>query len=118
MPGARQRRVMTKFQSNAEIAPCLAVVMPAFNEAATIAAVIERVLAQPPVQELIVVDDASTDRTWEALQRFSNDRRVRLLRHDRNQGKGAALRTGFARATAPFVIVQDADLEYDPRPGR
>ena len=66
-------------------------------------------------QQLIVVDDASTDGTWEKLQSATNgDARVTLARHEQNQGKGAALRTGFARVAAPVVMIQDADLEYDP----
>lgn len=101
--------------SGAPAAPCLGVVMPVYNEARTVADVIKTVLVQTLVQELIVVDDGSTDGTWEALQRIAtSDRRVKLLRHDRNQGKGAALRTAFAQVAAPLVVVQDADLEYDP----
>jgi len=88
--------------------------MPVFNEAPTVAAVLRLVLAQPPVQEVIVVDDGSRDETWARLQPLAGDARVKLLRHERNQGKGAALRTGFRHATAPYVLVQDADLEYDP----
>ncbi len=89
--------------------------MPVFNEAATIVEVIRQVLAQPTVQELVVVDDASTDGTWEVLQSVSDEKsRVRLFRHERNRGKGAALRTGFEKVQAPFVLIQDADLEYDP----
>lgn len=87
--------------------------MPVYNEAATIAKVIEVVLAQKPVQELIIVDDASRDGTWELLQGI-RDSRARIFRHERNQGKGAALRTGIAQARAPIVMIQDADLEYDP----
>jgi glycosyltransferase involved in cell wall biosynthesis len=95
--------------------PCLTVVVPVYNEAQTIARMIAIVLAQPVVQEVIVVDDASSDNTWEALQPLPKmDPRVKLLRHEFNQGKGAALRTGFAHATAPIVMIQDADLEYDP----
>src|SRR5436190_21434534 len=102
-------------KSNDEISPCLTVVVPAFNEGGSIAAVLERVLAQRPVQEVVVVDDASRDNTWEVLQPFASNSRVKLFRHGENQGKGAALRTGFKEATAAYVIVQDADLEYDPQ---
>jgi glycosyltransferase involved in cell wall biosynthesis len=105
---------MIRFKSNAEVPPCLSVVVPVFNEGATIAQVLEQVLEQRPVLEVVVVDDASRDNSWEVMQRFAGNGRVKLFRHDRNQGKGAALRTGFARATAPYVLVQDADLEYDP----
>jgi glycosyltransferase involved in cell wall biosynthesis len=106
---------MTEIKSNADIEPCLAVVMPVFNEAATVADVIKTVLAQRPVQQLVIVDDASTDGTWEKLQPLAqNEPRIKLVRHEANQGKGAALRTGFAQASSPIVIIQDADLEYDP----
>ncbi len=106
---------MLEFKSNADIAPCLGVVMPVYNEAATVAEVIRTVLAQRPVQELVVVNDASTDGTREVLERLTDgEPRLRVLHHAVNQGKGAALRTGFAHVTAPIVIVQDADLEYDP----
>ena len=106
---------MSEPRSNADIAPCLAVVMPVYNEKATVAEVVQTVLEQRPVQQLVVVDDASTDGTGELLARLAReDTRVLLLRHSVNQGKGAALRTGFAHARAPIVIVQDADLEYDP----
>jgi glycosyltransferase involved in cell wall biosynthesis len=95
--------------------PCVAVVVPVYNEAATIGAVIRTVLAQPLVQEVVIVEDGSKDGTWEALQALpQEDARVKLFRHEKNQGKGAALRTGFAQATAPVVLVQDADMEYDP----
>ena len=95
--------------------PCLAVVVPVFNEESTIAGVLKTVLAQPLVQEVIVVDDGSADKTWEALQPLAKEEpRLRIFKHDVNQGKGAALRTGFTKAVAPLVIVQDADLEYDP----
>jgi glycosyltransferase involved in cell wall biosynthesis len=106
---------MSDIKSNADIEPCLSVVMPAYNEAATVAEVIKVVLAQRPVMELIVVDDASTDKTWEQLQAATRgDARVKLVQHKVNQGKGAALRTGLAEATSPIVVIQDADLEYDP----
>lgn len=106
---------MTDIESNADIEPCLSVVMPVFNEAATVADVVKVVLAQRPVQELVIVDDASTDGTRDKLQPLAQgEPRIKLVRHEFNQGKGAALRTGFARATSPIVIIQDADLEYDP----
>jgi glycosyltransferase involved in cell wall biosynthesis len=91
------------------------VVIPVFNEASTVAHVVQTVAAQPLVQEILIVDDASDDGTWNALQPLAqSDPRVRLFRHNFNQGKGAALRTGFAQVAAPLAIVQDADLEYDP----
>jgi glycosyltransferase involved in cell wall biosynthesis len=106
---------MRAIESNANIEPCLSVVMPVYNEAGTIDQVVNLVLAQRPVQQLVIVDDASTDGTWEKLQALAEGKpTIQLERHARNQGKGAALRTGFRLVTAPLVIVQDADLEYDP----
>ena len=101
--------------------PLLSVVMPAYNEAPTIRQAVAAVLAAPLGElglelELIVVDDCSTDGTSELLSELTGrDPRVRVLRHSTNQGKGAALRTGFAATRGQLVIVQDADLEYDPR---
>jgi glycosyltransferase involved in cell wall biosynthesis len=89
--------------------------MPCFNERATIEAIVERVLASPYTAELIVVDDGSTDGSRDLLATLAaRDERLRVHEQDRNRGKGAALRRGFEMATAPYVIVQDADLEYDP----
>ncbi len=101
--------------SNADLPPCASVVMPVFNEAGTVARMVENVLAQRPVQELIIVDDASADQTWRILEQLAGrEPRVKIFRHEKNQGKGAALRTGFRNTTAPIVLIQDADLEYDP----
>jgi glycosyltransferase involved in cell wall biosynthesis len=106
---------MTEIKSNADIEPCLSVVMPVFNEAATVAEAIKTVLGQRPVRQLIIVDDGSTDGSREKLEAMAKgDARITLARHPQNQGKGAALRTGFAQAASPVVIIQDADLEYDP----
>jgi glycosyltransferase involved in cell wall biosynthesis len=93
--------------------PCLSVVIPAYNEHATINQVIDAVLRSPLTHEVVIVDDGSTDGTRELLEKV-DDPRVRVLFQPYNQGKGAALRRGFAEASAPYVIVQDADLEYDP----
>jgi glycosyltransferase involved in cell wall biosynthesis len=92
---------------------CLSVVVPCYNERGTVLELVDRVLESPWVTEVIVVDDGSTDGTRDLLGKV-DDPRVRVVLHDLNQGKGAALRTGFAHATAEYVIVQDADLEYDP----
>ena len=106
---------MREIKSNADIEPCLSVVMPVYNEGATVREMINNVLAQKLVQQLVIVDDRSTDNTWEVLQAAAlTDSRISLLRHEVNQGKGAALRTGFTGVTSPYVIIQDADLEYDP----
>jgi glycosyltransferase involved in cell wall biosynthesis len=91
----------------------LSVVMPCFNEADTVREVVKEVLASELVGELVIVDDGSTDATPDVLAEL-DDHRVRVLVHGVNRGKGAALRTGFAAASLPYVLVQDADLEYDP----
>ena len=92
----------------------LSVVIPAYNEAGTIAETVRRVRATGLPVEIIVVDDGSTDGTAEILKGLTG-RDLYVLRHNRNRGKGAALQTGFQRATGGIVIIQDADLEYDPR---
>ena len=95
-------------------APKISVVIPVYNEAATIGRVIDRVLDCGFDAEVIVVDDASTDGTRAWLEKYSHPR-VQCFYHAVNRGKGAALRLGFAATKNEFVFVQDADLEYDPR---
>lgn len=106
---------MSAMTSNDEIEPCLTVVMPVYNEAATVATIVRVVLTQRPVKELVIVDDCSQDGTWEQLSPIAQaEPRIKLLRHTMNRGKGAALRSGIAQATSEIVLIQDADLEYDP----
>jgi glycosyltransferase involved in cell wall biosynthesis len=95
--------------------PCLSVVMPVYNEAATVHQSIAAVLAQPMVAELVCVNDCSKDGTREVLEKIAaGDARIRVFHHEKNQGKGAAVNTGISKTTAELVIIQDADLEYDP----
>ena len=97
--------------------PTLSVVIPCYNEAKTVKDVVTRVLAEALVDEVILVDDGSTDGTREILKEIEagGDRRLSVLYHERNQGKGAALATGFRQTTCQVIIIQDADFEYDPR---
>ncbi len=89
--------------------------MPAYNERDTIEKIVARVLARPEVDELVIVDDGSTDGTREILEKLApSDTRIRVVLHERNAGKGAALRTGFRHVTSAYVVIQDADEEYDP----
>lgn len=97
----------------------LSVIIPAYNEEATIADTFKRVLAADPLGltvQIVLIDDHSTDSTWEIIQRLSKDsEQVLAFRHPRNMGKGATLRTGFEQANGQIVLIQDADLEYDPK---
>ncbi len=92
----------------------ISVVVPVFNEASTIAEVLRRIRETPYDKEILVVDDGSTDGTAETLAGIT-DPQLRILRHERNRGKGAALRTAFREVRGEVVIIQDSDLEYDPR---
>ena len=92
----------------------LTVVMPVYNEENSIIQIVETVLARKEVGELVIVNDASTDSSWEKLQYFRNNERVKLINVEKNQGKGAALIRGFAEATRQYVLIQDADFEYSP----
>ncbi len=92
----------------------LSVVMPAYNEKDTIEEIIKRVKAVPFDKELIIVDDGSTDGTRDILAKVDGKDGIRVILHEKNAGKGAALATGFSAATGDVVLIQDADLEYDP----
>lgn len=92
----------------------LSVIMPVYNERDTIEKIIEQVLSEPTEKELIVVDDCSKDGTRDILQKIHLPR-VRIFFHEKNQGKGAAIRTAIAKITGDIAIIQDADLEYNPQ---
>src|SRR5689334_13496695 len=93
----------------------LSIVIPCYNEVATIETLLRTVQSSPVAdKEIIVVDDASSDGTWEKLESIHGIPGLCVFHHKKNQGKGAALRTGIAEATGDIVIIQDADLEYNP----
>ncbi|MBU0729478.1 MAG: glycosyltransferase family 2 protein [Proteobacteria bacterium] len=91
----------------------LSIIIPVFNERDTIEEILVTVLATPYKKEVLVVDDGSSDGTRELLSSFTHPE-VRVIMHEQNSGKGSALRTGFANATGDIILIQDADLEYDP----
>lgn len=93
----------------------LSVIIPCYNERTTVATVIQRVRAVELAYEIIVVDDGSIDGTREVLAQIDPRDDLKIILHDHNQGKGAAVRTGFKAATGDVLLIQDADLEYDPR---
>ena len=95
-------------------APVLGVIVPAFNEERSLEQIVGRVLQEPWVLQVVLVDDCSTDGTLAAARRCAKDPRVTVKHHELNRGKGAAIRTGLEAITAPLVLIQDADLEYDP----
>ncbi|HEY2704737.1 MAG TPA: glycosyltransferase family 2 protein [Candidatus Dormibacteraeota bacterium] len=99
---------------NASPTPYLSVLVPALNEQRTLERILDAVLAVDVSLEVVLVDDGSTDRTWEIMQARADGSRVRAFRHARNQGKGAAIRTALGEARGEVVVIQDADLEYDP----
>ena len=93
----------------------LSVIMPVYNERETLEEIVRQVLATGLVHEIVMVDDGSTDGSRDIMQQWENDETIRVILHDRNRGKGSAVRTGFEHATGDMFIIQDADLEYDPR---
>ena len=92
----------------------LSIIIPVFNEVNTIANIIERVQSADYDKEIIVVDDASTDGTKDVLQKLSQQPKIKVFYHEKNRGKGAAIRTAIKNITGNITIIQDADLEYDP----
>jgi glycosyltransferase involved in cell wall biosynthesis len=93
----------------------ISVIIPAYNEIHTIQEILKRVQAVGVADEILVVDDGSTDGTRGVLKEYNGQGPVRVIFHEKNQGKGAAVRTGIQHASGDLIIIQDADLEYDPR---
>ena len=93
----------------------VSIIIPVYNEKSTIEEILRRVKAEEIATEILVIDDGSIDGTRDILGNLDQDSQVRVILHDRNRGKGAAVRTGFQNATGEVFLIQDADLEYDPR---
>ena len=93
----------------------LSVIIPVYNESKSIEEILRRVQATDLANEIVVVDDGSVDGTRDLLKKLDGKKHVRVIMHDKNQGKGAAVRTGLDAATGDVLLIQDADLEYDPR---
>ncbi len=92
----------------------LSVIIPVYNECRTVGLLLDRVLASPVDLDVVLVDDGSTDGTANVLENYENHPRVQILSHTVNRGKGAAIRTGITHARGEFILIQDADLEYNP----
>jgi glycosyltransferase involved in cell wall biosynthesis len=107
-PGEKQeKKIGNKLQ--------LSVIIPVFNERNTIREIVKRVMESPLVAEIVIVDDGSTDGTREILEELKSIKKIRIILHEKNIGKGAAVRTGIDAVKGDLMIIQDADLEYDPR---
>lgn len=102
------------FETKINLEKSVSIIMPVFNEEKTICDIIDIVLARPEPGELIIVDDYSTDGTREQLKKYENNDRVKIFFQEKNCGKGAAVTRGILEATCDFVLIQDADFEYDP----
>ena len=111
----QQRDSERKEEARQKTTPVLSVVIPVFNEEATLREIVRQVQAVAIDKEVLIVDDCSTDGTRELLQELEKQPNVHVFYHEYNHGKGAALRTGFLEARGEYVLIQDADLEYDPQ---